>query len=312
MNCIHFQHTKSASFYQVCKLRLGILLSGLCIEIIPNYSHISTSFEWLPSCIPSYWMPKSRRQGITASQSHQSRDDEEGNRNPSMDNEEMGKAPMLDLSIDNGTVTVPLPRPLMVGWVATAAEPPPRLREQAVSTEPTPWPRERAVSTEPLPQPRQRAVGAEKPTRPRVWAGVATATSKDDGVEPFFFLAAADVDISGKPKLETRVRDWDEFGGSEDARIYEGGDGFGTKKKSRARQIDCCCVLASARVGSEHVSPLGDEPVQRSHCRLFRIGAQDRTIVSQRNFAPISRLCWGFFYKRNITETKKNNRCTCS
>ena len=95
----------------------------------------------------------------------------------------------------------------MVGRVAAAAEPPPR-----------PW--ERAIGAEPPPQPRERAVGTEKPPRPGVWAGpvVTAAASNADGVEPFFFLAAADGDISGAPKSETS--------------IVQGGDGFGGKVRT--------------------------------------------------------------------------------
>ena len=105
-----------------------------------------------------------------------------------MDEEELGKAPKLDPLMDDGAVAAPLPRPPVVGRVVAAAEPPPR-------------PRERAISIEPPPRPRERAVGTEKPPRPKVWAGVAAAAaSKADGVEPFFFLAAAGGDIAPKSK----------------------------------------------------------------------------------------------------------------
>jgi hypothetical protein len=75
--------------------------------------------------------------------------------------------------------------------------------ERAVGTEPPPRPRERAVAAEPPPRPREKVAGAEKPPRPRVRAGAiaAAAASKPDGVEPFFFLAAVDVDISSKPEI---------------------------------------------------------------------------------------------------------------
>jgi hypothetical protein len=74
--------------------------------------------------------------------------------------------------------------------------------ERAVGAEPLPRPSERVVGAEPPPRPRERAAGAEKPPRPRVRAGAAAAAaSKPDGVEPFFFLAAANVDISGKPEI---------------------------------------------------------------------------------------------------------------
>jgi hypothetical protein len=133
--------------------------------------------------------------------SHQAGDDEGGNVNPSIDNEELGKAPTLHPSMEDGAVVAPLPRPPM---------------EQAVGAEPLPRPRERAVSAEPPPRPRERAAGAEKPLRPRVRAGAvaAAATSKPTRVEPFFFLAAANVDISGKPEIGD-----------------ESGDGFGEVRR---------------------------------------------------------------------------------
>jgi hypothetical protein len=103
-----------------------------------------------------------------------------------MDNEELRKAPTLDPSMEDGAVAAPLLRPPM---------------ERAVGAEPLPRPRERAVGAEPPPRPRERVARAEKPPRPRVRAGAAAAASKPDGVEPFFFLAAANVDISGKPEI---------------------------------------------------------------------------------------------------------------
>jgi hypothetical protein len=46
----------------------------------------------------------------------------------------------------------------------------------------------------------ERAVGAKQPLRLRVWAGAeAAAPANDNGDEPFFFLAAAAMDISGAP-----------------------------------------------------------------------------------------------------------------
>ena len=95
----------------------------------------------------------------------------------------LGKPPTLDPSMEDGAVAAPLPTPPVVGRIPAAAELPPR-------------PRERAVSAEPPPRPRERAVGAEKPPRLRVWAGAAAAASNADGVDAFFFLAAADMDMS--------------------------------------------------------------------------------------------------------------------
>jgi hypothetical protein len=118
-----------------------------------------------------------------------------------MDNEELRKAPTLDPSMEDGAVAAPLLRPPM---------------ERAVGAEPLPRPRERAVGAEPPPRPRERVARAEKPPRPRVRAGAAAAAaaaSKPYGVEPFF-LAAANVDISGKSEIGD-----------------ESGDGFGEVRR---------------------------------------------------------------------------------
>ena len=95
----------------------------------------------------------------------------------------LGKPPTLDPSMKDGAIAAPLPTPPVVGRVPVAAELPPRQREGAVSAEPPP-------------RPRERAIGVEKPPRPRVRAGATAAASNADGVDAFFFLATADMDIS--------------------------------------------------------------------------------------------------------------------
>ena len=103
----------------------------------------------------------------------------------SMDNEELGKPPPPDPSMEDGAFTAPMPTPTVVGQVVAAAEPPPHPREWAVGAE--------------LPQrPRERAVSTEKQPRPRVQVGAATAASNTDNVDPFF-LAMAGEDISCAP-----------------------------------------------------------------------------------------------------------------
>ena len=84
--------------------------------------------------------------------------------------------------MEDGAVTASSPTPLVVGRVAATAEP-----------------RERVVGAKKPPRLREGAVTVEKPPRPRVWAGAAAAASNADGPDPFFFLAAAGVDISGTP-----------------------------------------------------------------------------------------------------------------
>ena len=65
-----------------------------------------------------------------------------------MDDEELGKPPPLDPSMEDGAIAEPLPRPPVIGRVPGLAEPPPRPREWAAGAEPPPRPRERAVGAE--------------------------------------------------------------------------------------------------------------------------------------------------------------------
>ena len=98
--------------------------------------------------------------------------------------------------MEDGTVTASSPTPPVVGRVAATAEP----TERAIDAEKPPRPRERAVGAKKPPRLREGAVTVEKPPRPRVWArAIAAAASNADGPDPFFFLAAAGVDISGTP-----------------------------------------------------------------------------------------------------------------
>jgi len=86
-----------------------------------------------------------------------------------------------------------------------------------------------------------------------------------------------------------------DLGKSEDAGIYEGGDGFGAEKsRARPNRLLLRARLLPARDPSAP-SPVGDEAVQRSRGRLFRIGARDRAVASRGDDAPVSRLSWGVF-----------------
>ena len=86
-----------------------------------------------------------------------------------------------------------------------------------------------------------------------------------------------------------------DLGKSEDAGIYEGGDGFGAEK-SRARPNR---LLLRARLlpmrDPSAPSPVGDEAVQGSRGRLFHIGARDRAVASRGDDVPVSRMSWGVF-----------------
>jgi len=98
-----------------------------------------------------------------------------------------------------------------------------------------------------------------------------------------------------------------DLGKSEDAGIYEGGDGFGAEK-SRARPNR---LLLQARLlptqDPSVPSPVGDEAVQRSRGRLFRIGARDRAVASRRDDAPVSLSAelGGFLKKVHHRDEKK-------
>ena len=218
-----------------------------------------------------------------------------------MDEEELGKAPKLDPLMDDGAVAAPLPRPPVVGRVVAAAEPPPR-------------PRERAISIEPPPRPRERAVGTEKPPRPKVWAGVAAAAaSKADGVELFFFLAAAGGDIAPKSKT-SRV------GGGEvemdlgktTPRYIEVEMDFGAQN-SRARPnrlLPCACPLLTTPDPSTP-STLKDEAVQR--CCGVSSASEHGTQPSPRETTGRSSLggVKVVFVKMSSPRRGKRRRCTC-
>jgi len=64
-------------------------------------------------------------EGSAPAASNRAGDGEGGNRNPSMYNDELGKPPPLDPSMEDGAVTAPMPTPPLVGRTAAAADPPP-------------------------------------------------------------------------------------------------------------------------------------------------------------------------------------------
>jgi hypothetical protein len=71
-----------------------------------------------------------------------------GNGNPSMDDEELGKPPLLDPSMEDGAIAEPLLIQPVIRRVVTAAEPPPRPREQVLGAEPPPRLMERTIGAE--------------------------------------------------------------------------------------------------------------------------------------------------------------------
>ncbi|KAF0914110.1 hypothetical protein E2562_026506 [Oryza meyeriana var. granulata] len=82
-----------------------------------------------------------------------------------------------------------------------------------------------------------------------------------------------------------------DLGESEDAGIYEGGDGFGAEKsRARPKRLLLRVPWLLPAQDPSAPSPRGDEAVHRSCGRLFRIGARDRAVASRGDEAPVSRL----------------------
>ena len=62
-----------------------------------------------------------QEEGSAPAASNQAGDGEGGNGNPSMYNDELGKPPPLDPSMEDGAVTAPMPTPPVDGRAAAAA-----------------------------------------------------------------------------------------------------------------------------------------------------------------------------------------------
>jgi hypothetical protein len=193
-----------------------------------------------------------------------------------MDDEELGKPPPLDPSMEDGTVTVPMPTTPLVGRVAATAEPPPR-------------PRERAVGAEPPPRLRERAVAAEKPPRPKVWAGAAAASTltawipSSSKLRPAWTSRAHPNRRRGECEVEMDEADWGKV-------MTLGGGRYGRRRWIwRGKLPHAPKSIACARDPSAP-SPLGDEAVQRSCDHRFRLGAREMAVVSRGDGAPVSRL----------------------